>query len=146
MNGFSALRQYRQVGTQSGVAGASPHHLVTMLIDGALERISMTKGHMMRNEAAEKGQRIGAAISIIDGLRASLNMEKGGEMATNLSSLYDYMLRRLLEANLNDRQETLDEVTSLLREIRDAWIAIPLELRGGVPNGAAQPVASAASA
>ncbi len=146
MNGFSALRQYRQVGTQSGVAEASPHQLVTLLMDGALDRISIAKGHMMRNEATEKGQRIGAAISIIDGLRASLNMEQGGAMAANLSSLYDYMLRQLLEANLHDREEKLDEVTSLLREIKEAWVAIPIELRGGIPRGAVEPVRSAANA
>lgn len=146
MNGFSALRQYRQVGTQSGVAEASPHQLVTLLIDGALDRISIAKGHMMRNEVAEKGQRIGAAISIIDGLRASLNMEQGGAMAANLTSLYDYMLRQLLEANLHDREEKLDEVTSLLREIKEAWVAIPIELRGGIPRGATRPVRSAVNA
>ncbi len=146
MNGFSALRQYRQVGTQSGVAEASPHQLVTLLMDGALDRISIAKGHMMRNEAAEKGQRIGAAISIIDGLRASLNMEQGGVMAANLTSLYDYMLRQLLEANLHDREEKLDEVTSLLREIKEAWGAIPIELHGGVPRAVAEPVRSVANA
>lgn len=146
MNGFSALRQYRQIDTHSGVAEASPHQLVTLLLDGALDRISIAKGHMMRNEAAEKGQRIGAAISIIDGLRASLNMEQGGVMAANLTSLYDYMLRQLLDANLHDRKEKLDEVMSLLREIKEAWGAIPMELRDGIPGGAAEPVRSAASA
>jgi flagellar protein FliS len=146
MNGFSALNQYRQVGTHSGIAEASPHQLVTMLMEGALERISMAKGHMMRNEAAEKGQRISAAISIIDGLQASLDMERGGEMAVNLASLYDYMLRQLLDANLNNRHEKLDEVQSLLREIKEAWVAIPIELRNGVPSGAAQPSRRAAHA
>lgn len=146
MNGYSALRQYRQVGTQSGVADASPHRLVAMLMDGALDRISMAKGHMIRDEAAEKGQRIGAAITIIDGLRASLNMERGGEMAANLSNLYDYMLRQLLDANLNNREEKLDEVTSLLREIKEAWSAIPIEMHNGVPNAADQTVRRAAHA
>lgn len=146
MNGFSALRQYQQVDTQGAVAEASPHHLVTMLMDGALDRISMAKGHMMRNEPAEKGRRIGAAISIIDGLRASLNMKEGGEMAANLASLYDYMLRQLLQANLNDRGEYLDEVASLLKEIRDAWIAIPMKTRSGVPARSGARESSAAGA
>lgn len=131
MNGYSALAQYRNVGAQSGVSDASPHRLTAMLFDGALERISIAKGHIMRGEIAQKGQRIGAAISIIDGLRASLNMENGGEMAANLASLYEYMSRQLLDANQNDRQERLDEVSALLREIKEAWLAIPAELHYG---------------
>jgi len=146
MNGYTALRQYRQVGVQSSVFDASPHRLVTMLMDGALDRITMAKGHMMRREAAEKGQCIGAAISIIDGLRVSLDLESGGEMAANLKSLYDYMSHRLLEANLKDCEKRLNEVSSLLREIKEAWAAIPVELHAGPRLGVAGPARHAANA
>jgi len=139
MNGYSALAQYRNVGAQSGVSDASPHRLTAMLFDGALERISIAKGHMMRDEVAQKGQRIGSAISIIDGLRASLDMANGGEMAANLASLYEYMSRQLLDANLNNREERLDEVSALLREIKDAWLAIPVDLHYGQNSNAATP-------
>jgi flagellar protein FliS len=146
MNGYSALRQYRTMAMHSSIAEASPHRMITMLMDGALERISMAKGHVMRHETAEKGQRIGSAISIIDGLRASLDMENGGEMAANLASLYEYMARQLLDANLNDCEKRLDEVSSLLREIKEAWVAIPVELHQGPSLGAANPLQSAATA
>ena len=68
-------------------------------------------------------------FSIIDGLKVSLDMEKGGEIATNLESLYDYMQRQLLMANLENKTQNLDEVLSLLNEIRTGWAQIPQDIR-----------------
>ena len=71
-----------------------------------------------------KGELIGKAIGIIGGLRAGLNLEEGGELAVNLDNLYDYMSRRLLEANLKNSVEPLDEVADLLRNVKSGWDAI----------------------
>lgn len=120
----SVLNEYKQVGVQNNVTDASPHRLVQMLMEGALERISTAKGHMQRNRFAEKSRFISSAISIIDGLRSSLDFEKGGEIAANLEALYDYMNRRLLEANVSNNTDFLDEVHSLLSEIKSGWDAI----------------------
>jgi len=106
------------------VEDGSPHRLVQMLFEGALGKIAVAKGHMERGEVPEKGRHISWAISIIDGLRSSLDMEKGGDIARNLNDLYDYMTRRLMEANMANNPALLDEVSSLLREIKDAWDAI----------------------
>lgn len=124
-----ALRQYQQVNTQSGVAYASPHRLIQMLMEGALERIAVAKGCIQRQDIAAKGEQIGKAIDIIGGLRDGLNMEAGGEIAANLDALYDYLQRRLLEANLHSDLAILDEVADLLRPIKEAWDAI-----GETPN------------
>ena len=124
-----AMNQYKQVGTRVHADSADPHQLIVMLFDGALERIAIAKGAMARNEIEVKGQKIGRAIAIIDGLKASLDKEKGGEIAENLNDLYSYMQRRLFEANAGNNQEVLDEVTDLLREIRQAWVEIPVEHR-----------------
>jgi flagellar protein FliS len=121
----SVLNQYRQVGVQSGISDASPHRLVQMLMEGAIDRINTAKGNMARNEFTEKGRHISSAISIIDGLRSSLDKEKGGEIAQNLDALYDYMNRRLLEANVSNNVEMLDEVNGLMSEIKRGWDAIP---------------------
>lgn len=128
----SALQQYRKVGAQTGVEAATPHRLIQMLLEGALEKINLAKGYMQRNEIALKGSHISWAISIIDGLRMSLDKEAGGEIAENLDALYDYMGRRLLEANLNNDEGMLDEVSGLLLEIKSAWDAVPglLETQG----------------
>ncbi len=136
MNALSsrAMNQYKQIGTQVGADSADPHQLIVMLFDGALERIAIAKGAIERNDIEEKGQKIGRVIAIVDGLRASLDMERGGEIAANLDNLYDYMQRRLFEANLKSDLSLLAEVADLLKEIRSAWIAIPQELRQ-VANG-----------
>ncbi|ROR34922.1 flagellar export chaperone FliS [Inmirania thermothiophila] len=136
MNRSGAIQQYRQVSTHAGVTDADPHRLVQMLLEGALEKVCTARGHMVRGEVAAKGAQIGWAISILEGLRASLDRERGGEIAANLNDLYDYMERRLLEANLHNDPAILDEVANLLREIKGAWDAIPEAVRAGVPAAA----------
>lgn len=125
-----AMNQYRQVDVRAGIDEAtSPHRLIGMLLDGALEKINTARGHMARGETAAKGRHISWAISIIEGLRASLDPVGGGEIAANLEALYDYMSRQLLHANLRNDGATLEDVARLLGEIRQAWEAIPQELR-----------------
>jgi flagellar protein FliS len=135
-------RQYGKVAVGSEVNFASPHRLVQMLMEGAVEKIAIAKGHMDRKEFAEKGKHINWAISIINGLRSSLNLEEGGEIAQNLDSLYDYMVRRLSEANLKNDITILDEVSSLVLEIKSAWDAIPDEVKQSA-SGSTKPVSAA---
>ena len=84
MNGAIALKQYQQMGAHGGVMDASPHKLIQMLLDGALSRILSAKSALKQNEVAKKGEQIGSAISIIEGLRASLDFNQGGEISKNL--------------------------------------------------------------
>jgi flagellar protein FliS len=121
MSYAKAIQQYGAVATDAAVNYASPYHLIQMLYDGALGRIAAARGHMERGEIAAKGIAIGKAISIVAGLRKSLNHEAGGDIAANLEQLYDYYERRLLEANTNNDPKALDEVTRLLGEIKSAW-------------------------
>jgi len=121
----SAVKQYNKVGVSSGVESASPHRLIQMMMMGALEKINTAKGHMTRGEVSPKGGNISWAISIIDGLRASLDLNTGGEIAQNLDDLYDYMTRRLARANVENDADILDEVASLLRSIKGSWDEVP---------------------
>ena len=125
----AALKTYASVGVQSGITDATPHQLISKLFTGALDRIASAKGAISRDQQAQKGELLGKAIAIVDGLRASLDHEAGGEIATNLASLYDYMEQRLLEANLNNDIERLDEVAGLLKEIKAGWDEMPAEHR-----------------
>ncbi|MBT8100384.1 MAG: flagellar export chaperone FliS, partial [Gammaproteobacteria bacterium] len=125
----SNVTEYREVGAHGGVAASSPHQLILLLMNGALDAIAVAKGHMRRSEVSQKGVSISRAISIIDGLRFSLDHNVGGELVTNLDELYQYMGQRLLQANIKDNPDWLDEVSGLLREIKDAWEQIPLEAR-----------------
>ena len=106
-----------------------PHHLIQMLMDGAIDSVNSAKYHMNQHNVANKCEDISKAISIVTGLMASLNMEEGGEISENLMSLYDYMLTKLVEANLSDLSENLDEVTTLMNDIKTAWAAIPEDVR-----------------
>lgn len=110
---------------------ASPHQLVAMLIDGAIERVIQARGAMERGMTARKGELIGKAIAIVDSLGASLNMEQGGELSERLASLYDYIGRQLLHANLKNDRASLDEVLDLLREIKTGWDGIAAEAAAG---------------
>lgn len=125
------LAAYQTVATHGGVAASDPHRLILMLLDGAMERIAAARGYMANNVYAEKGRLIGRVLAIIDELRVSLDTERGVELARNLEALYDYIGRQLMRANVENRVELLDEVTTLLQEIRTAWIAIPAESRVG---------------
>lgn len=125
MNATTASRAYTKIGVESGVCAADPHKLISMLYQGALLAIANAKNGMMRKDVAIKGTAISKATQIIDdGLNASLDKEVGGELARNLSSLYDYLVLRLVAANLNDDMAALDEVALLLNDLKNAWESI----------------------
>ena len=121
----ASVRAYQQVGLETGIDSASPHRLVLMLFDGALSAISDARKHMSAGIITEKGSAISRAIAIIeDGLRLSLDMERGGAIALQLRDLYEYLTRRLVEANAANSQDMLMEISSLLSELRSAWVQI----------------------
>lgn len=127
MFGYSSnpLAAYRKIETDVAVETASPYQLVLMLFDGALTAITIAKAKMTAGEVEAKGLAISRAIDIIsNGLKVSLEMEAGGEIAQNLEALYDYMVRRLFQANLRNQVAALDEVASLLGDIRSSWVEI----------------------
>lgn len=118
-------QSYAKVGVESAIATADPHRLIMMLFDGALAAISQARIHMEAGDIPKKGVSISKAIDLIsNGLRASLDMEAGGQLAERLAALYEYMGQRLLFANLNNSVAALDEVAELLGSLRDAWSQI----------------------
>lgn len=118
----SGVQAYATVGIESGVMSASPHQLIVMLFDGAQSALVRARILMSQGDIPAKGAALSKAINIIDnGLSAGLDMEKGGELAQNLSALYDYMSRRLLHANLHNDEQAINEVSVLLENIADAW-------------------------
>jgi flagellar protein FliS len=125
---FKAAQAYGQVAVQGRAEDASPHRIIQMLMESALQKIMLAKGHMQKKQITEKGEQIGWAISIIEGMRASLDREHGGEIAVNLASLYEYMKVTLLEANLHNDERRLDEVASLLAQVKSGWDALPAQL------------------
>ncbi|MES2662845.1 MAG: flagellar export chaperone FliS [Pseudomonadota bacterium] len=115
---------YQSTGQASEAFSADPSQLITMLFDGAIDRITVSKAALERGDFALKGMLISKAITIIDGLRAHLDMERGGDIAKNLSDIYIYAENRLFEANFHNDLKMLDEVIGLIQNIREGWIQI----------------------
>lgn len=124
LTGASAARQYQSIDTLSNIDNATPHRLIQLLMERALTKIGVARGHMERQEVHLKGSNISDAIDIIEGLQASLNHNADKRMSENFDALYAYMMRRLLEANLHDETAILDEVAGLMSELKEAWDAI----------------------
>lgn len=124
----SSLQSYRKVSLESEIAVASPHRIIQMMFEGALQRIAQAKYAIQQKNPAQKGENIGKAVSIIAGLSGSLNMDAGADVSANLDSLYEYMLRRLSEANVANDIEMLEEVSTLLRTIKEGWDTIPQDM------------------
>ena len=122
-----ALEGYGRGAVESEVNFASPHRIIQMLMEGALSKIATAKGCIDRNDIAEKSRQITWGMNIIQGLRTSLDAQKGGEVAANLDALYEYMGRRLLKANVSNDVAILDEVSSLLMEVKAGWDNIPAD-------------------
>lgn len=120
----AAAKQYQSLDTSSLIEDASPHRLIQLMMERALTKIGRARGHMQREEVQQKGANISDAIDIIEALQASLNHSADKRMSENFDALYAYMMRRLLEANLQNDESILDEVTGLLRELKEAWDAI----------------------
>jgi flagellar protein FliS len=121
-NSRSAANAYANVGLETGVVAASPHQLIIMLYEGAELAVRMAIKHMNEGDVTKKCGAISKASHIIlDGLKAALNPDQGGEIAHRLETLYDYMNQRLMLAHVNNQAAPLEEVLGLLRELRGAW-------------------------
>lgn len=117
----AALAQYKKIDNESAVNGASPHRLIQMLMTGALDRLAQSKAAYENNDIEQKGVLLGKSISIIAELQGSLDEEKSKDLVGNLDKLYDYMQRRLLEANIKNDMSMIEEVMGLLLKVKSSW-------------------------
>lgn len=130
-----AASAYQQVGVQSAVDNASPHMLIKMLFDGLVQSLNAARGALQRGDITEKGRQIGKAVRILEeGLKMGLNPVQGGEIARNLSALYDYCVNRLTLANVRNDAALVEEVARLIAPVAQGWNEIGA---GAVPAQAA---------
>lgn len=120
----AALREYQQIKVASDVEEATPHRLIQLMMQRALSKMTLARSHMEQGNVSEKGALIGDAINLISALQQCLNFKADEKLAGNFDALYDYMLRRLLQANLKNDSQILVEVSALLGEIKEAWDVI----------------------
>lgn len=113
---------YKSVGLETSITGANPHQLVGLLFDGLLQALATGKGAILSGDIPVKGRAISRAVRILEeGLKAGLDANKGGELASNLRRLYDYCIIRTSEANLRNDAARLDEVIGLIKPVADSW-------------------------
>ncbi|MBN8448062.1 MAG: flagellar export chaperone FliS [Candidatus Accumulibacter sp.] len=118
----NAISAYQKVGVDAAIEVADPHRLILLLFAGAQAAIGNARAAMKQQQIAAKGEAISKAVDIIsNGLKVSLDLEQGGEIAGQLDALYDYLVMRLLRANLDNDLSALEEVAGLLEEIHGAW-------------------------
>lgn len=129
MNQPNALKQYKNVDLAATVQTASPHKLISMMLAGAIEAFAVAKGAMARDDIELRANSLNKAMDIIVGLKASLDLEKGGELAANLDGLYNYILQISLEATRDKAVKKVEEAISHLTQIQQGWDEMPLEHR-----------------
>jgi flagellar protein FliS len=113
---------YKRVGLETSVDKADPHQLVAMLFEGLIQAVGMARLSLARGDLAGKGEQIIKAVRILDeGLKPSLNLEQGGDIAINLSDLYDYCVMRLSQANLRNDDAALGDVLRVVEPLAQGW-------------------------
>ncbi|WP_419148801.1 flagellar export chaperone FliS [Pseudoalteromonas 'SMAR'] len=123
------VKKYQKEALKTRVAGADRFEIIQMLMAGAIEKMVLAKVSIEKKHLEAKAEHISKASAIIEALRGSLDFEVGGEVTENLYALYSYMIDRLLEASVQNDPTIVDEVSNLLKEIKSAWDAIPVEVR-----------------
>lgn len=111
-----SLQAYKKVSVDSQLSAASPHKVIQMLMAGAIERLIQGKAAMQAGNIPAKGERLGKALDIIIALRSCLSMEDGGDIASNLDSLYEFMITQISAANhQNDHSRSTTLLTLFVR-------------------------------
>lgn len=117
-----SANSYKTIGLETSILGASPHQLVSLLFDALQLSMATAKGAISNGDISVKGRAIGKAVRILEeGLKAGLDANRGGEMASNLRTVYDICILRLTEANFRNDAAIIDEVIRLINPISDGW-------------------------
>lgn len=109
---------------QGQVLSADPIELVHLLYQAGIQAVRDARRHLAEGEIGARSKAINHACEIVMELRSSLDEQRGGEIARRLGSLYDYVLARLLEANLQQSDQILVEILGLLATLSEAWQAV----------------------
>lgn len=123
------VKNYQKEAIKTRVAGADRYEIIQMLMAGAVEKMVLARVSIEKRNLEAKAEHISKASAIIEALRGCLDFEVGGDVTDNLYALYSYMLDRLLDASIKNDPEIVDEVSNLLKEIKSAWDAIPVDVR-----------------
>jgi len=124
-----AQNQYIQQYRATAIQTASPLQLVIMMYDGALRFILAAKQALQAKDRYEQNQNLLRAQKVVGELICCLDMHKGGEIASNLLSIYTYVYDELVRSNIEDDIEGLERCSQILSELRSGWVQMESELR-----------------
>jgi flagellar protein FliS len=130
---FKAMESYGDGNRTSQAVVADKVELIQMLFDGLIESLVTARGHLEHGAIEEKSKSLVRAGRIVIGLQGALDLEKGGDLARNLHELYSYVTRRLVYVNAHNDLTVLNEVQTLMSEIRQAWRDVPNLLPKSTP-------------
>ena len=121
---MSTYGNYQNAYKKASVNTLDQTKLIIMLYDGAIKNASFAVEHMKSGQIEKVHDCLIKTKNIVTELMATLNMDRGGDIAKNLQSLYSYMFSQLIEANMNKKTEPVVIVIDLLKELRAAWTQI----------------------
>ena len=113
----NGIQSYRK----TNITTSDPVKLIIMCYEGAIDNLKLAKEKIKEKDYEKKAKSIIKAQDIIEELMCSLDFEKGGDIAMSLESLYNYMLRRILQGDLNKDVRPIDEVIGMFTELLSAW-------------------------
>lgn len=126
---LKGINAYKKGTLKQEIATADPHKITLMLMQGALDRMAYGKGCIERRDFEGKSDHLSRVSAILMNLRDTLDMDVKSEVTENLYSLYDYMIQRVTDANIQNDLNIMDEVINLLLPIKAAWASIPEEAK-----------------
>lgn len=126
---LKGINAYKKGNLKQDIASADPHKITLMLMQGALERMAYGKGCIERKDFEGKSDHLSRVSAILMNLRDTLDMDVKSEVTDNLYALYDYMIQRITDANIQNDLNIMDEVINLLLPIKTAWASIPEEAK-----------------
>ncbi len=119
------LKAYKKVDIESTILGSSPHQLVVMMFDGALQSVAIAKGAIERKDLELKSQSISKFVNILTALRTSLDFDAEPEISKRFDDLYAYCIDRMNDVSMTLDVEGIAEVIDLLKPLRNAWYEMP---------------------
>ena len=131
----NGIQMYRK----TNVVTADPKRLVLMCYEGAIDCLKIGKEKIAEGNLEGKGENTSKARDIIYELKASLNFEEGGTIAANLDALYNYMLKRITEADLENEVQAFEDVIGMLGELKSAWEEIFNDQKNSLGSEVAAP-------
>ena len=123
------INAYKKGNLKQDIAHADPHKITLMLMQGALDRMAYAKGSIERKDYEGKADHLSRVTAILINLRDTLDMELKNDITENLYALYDFMIQRITDANIQNDLQIMDEVISLMLPIKTAWSQIPEEAK-----------------